>query len=890
MRRLRGWVKRLSGLFGQPRRDRDLDEEIESHVQLHTDDGLREGLTLVEARRQAILQLGGLDATKEACRDQRGLPWLETWWRDARYAVRQLRKSPGFTAVAVLTLSLGIGANTVVFSVARTVLLRPLGYEDEDRLMWIQRVNTQTGATESQLSWQDLEDIRVATQSFESVVTDNSSDARWEDGDQSKNVPAVRATPNLSGLLRLRPALGRLFLPSDGEANAAPVVLISHELWQSHFGGDASVLGQTVRLDNETRTIVGVLPPGLRFPIHRASSPGSGTLVKAWEKPFWIPMAAPRGQDGTSRAARMFPGIGRLKPGVSEAAARAELAGLSQRLAADFPESNRHWRFEVLSFRDQIFGRTLRGLPLLVGAVAVVLLICCANLANLLLARGVTRRRELAVRLALGAGRGSLARAAMMESVLLALLGGALGMAFASGAIRVIRDLASATVPFIREAAVDGAAIGFTTGVSLLTALAFGWLPAWRQSGGRAAEALRAGARSTGGREIRAWQQGLLIGQVAVVLVLLASAALLLESFRRLIGQDLGYQPRSVVTLNLDTPGFETNGALCRMYRALRERIAALPGVEHVGTISAVPLAGGWTFTERPHVVGEFVPEADRPSLAATFVAFDYFQAMGIPLREGRFFRDGELNDDGYGQLVILNEAAASAVFPGRSAVGGRFTVSSNPDRVLEVVGVVKDSRDVRLEEKPQPRFYWQYTFGGAQVVVRGKAPARVLAPMLRDAVRQTDARVRLDSVRSMEEIVAATVAERRFLMIMVAAYAALALGIAVVGIFGVIAYQVAQRTDEFGIRLALGANPAGLMRLVLAQALRVVAVGVLIGLLLSLATGRLLTSQLFELSPHNPWLLGGVSLLMLSAALAASALPARRAAKVDPMVALRSE
>ncbi len=446
--------------------------------------------------------------------------------QDLRFALRQLLKNPGFTAVAVLTLALGIGANTTVFSVARTVLLRPLGYEGEDRLMWIRRVNTQTGATENQLSWQDLEDIRAATHSFESVVTDNSSDARWEDGDQNRIVPAVRATPNLPSLLQLRPALGRLFFPSDGEANAAPVALISHELWQSHFGGDANVLGQTVRLDHETWTIVGVLPPGLQFPVHRAPSPGSGTLVKAGEKPIWIPMSTPRGEDGTSRAARMFLGIGRLKPGVSEATARTELAGLSQRLAADFPESNRHWSFEVLSFRDQVFGRTRQGLPLLIGAVAVVLLICCVNLANLLLARGVTRQRELAVRLALGAGRGRLVRAAMAESVLLALLGGILGIAFAGGAVRVIQNLASTTVPFIREATVDGTAVG----ISLLTALAFGWLPALRQSCGHAAEVLRAGVRSTGGREIRAWQRGLLVGQVAVVSVLLASAALLLLS------------------------------------------------------------------------------------------------------------------------------------------------------------------------------------------------------------------------------------------------------------------------------------------------------------------------------------------------------------------------
>jgi putative ABC transport system permease protein len=809
---------------------------------------------------------------------------------DLRLAFRQLLKNPGFTAVAALTLALGIGANTVVFGVARTVLFRPLGFEGEDRLMWIRLANTQSGTSEDRLSWREMEDIRASVKSFGSVATFGTPGVTWEDGDQSDEVSALRMTPNLAGVLRLRPALGRMFLSSDAAAGEEPVVLIGHELWQSRFGGSPDVLGQTVQLDKKPRTIVGVLPAGLQFPLERAPSLGTGNALKAGQQSFWLPMGEPRGEDGTSRSARMFLAVGRLKPGVTEQTARAELAALGQRLAAEFPESNRNWSFDVVSFRDQIFGRTRQGIPLLAAAVAAVLLLCCANLANLLLARGVTRQRELAVRLALGAGRRRLVRALMMESVLLSLLGGSAGIAFAHGALHIIRDMASAIVPFIREARVDGTAIAFTAGVSLLTALIFGLLPALRQSRVEAADALRTGTRSTGGPQIRAWQQNLLVGQIAVVLVLLASAGLLLESFRRLIGQDLGYQPRSVIAMDLNQSGFDTNGDVCRMYRTLRERLAGLPGIEAVGTISSAPLTGKWTFNERPDIVGQPLPLVDRPLLAATFVAFDYFQAMGIPLRDGRFFRDDELKDDGYGQIVILNEAAAAVLFPGRSAVGGRFTVGSNPDRVLEVIGVVKDTRDVRLEEKPQPRFYWQYAFGGAQVVVRGKAPARVLMPMLRDTVQQTDTRVRIDSMHPMTEIVSATVAERRFLMIMLATYAAVALGIAAVGIFGVVGYQVAQRTNEFGIRLALGASPHGLLRLVLLQAGRLVLFGQFIGLAVSFATNRLLASQLFGLSSHDPFLLATVSVVLLLVALVASFLPALRAARVDPMVALRYE
>jgi putative ABC transport system permease protein len=809
---------------------------------------------------------------------------------DLRFAFRQLLKNPGFAAVAALTLALGIGANIVVFSVAKAVLLRPLGFDGENRLMWIRLANTQTGASEDQLSWRDMEDIHASAQSFESVATFGSPGATWEDGDKSDEVSALRVTPNLLDALRLRPALGRMFVSADAAGDDEPVVLISHELWQSRFGGSPGVLGQTVQLDKKSRTIVGVLPAGLMFPLARAPVLGTGTILKAGQQSFWLPMSEPRGEDGTSRSARMFAAVARLKPGVTEATARAELAALGERLATEHPESNRNWSFNVVSFRDQILGRTRQGIPLLAAAVAAVLLICCVNLANLLLARGVTRHRELAVRLALGAGRGRLVRALMMESVLLSLLGGGAGIAFANGALQIIRDLASASVPFIHEAAVNGTVIAFTAGISVLTALVFGLLPALRQSRAEAADALRTGTRSTGGPQIRAWQQSLLVGQIAVVLVLLASAGLLLESFRRLVGQDLGYQPRSVIAIDLNQSGFDTNGDVCRMYRALRERLAALPGVEAVGTISSAPLTGKWTFNERPDIVGQSVPLADRPSLAATFVAFDYFQAMGIPLREGRFFRDDELKDDGYGQIVILNEAAATRLFPGRPAVGGRFTVGSNQNRILEVVGVVKDTRNVRLDEKPQPRFYWQYAFGGAQVVVRGRIPASALMPMLRDTVKQTDARVRIDSARTMTEIVASTVAERRFLMIMVATYAAVALGIAALGIFGVVAYQVAQRTNEFGVRLALGASPSGLLRLVLMQAGRLVAVGLAVGLALSFATNRLLASHLFGLSPHDPVLLMTVSVVLMLVALFACWLPARRAARVDPMEALRYE
>ncbi len=805
---------------------------------------------------------------------------------DLKFAIRQLRKNPGFTAVAVLTLALGIGANTVVFSVTKTVLFHSIGFDAPDRLMWIRLANTESGSVEDRLSWREIQDIREGTTSFDSIATFGAPGAIWNQADGAVEVSALRVTPGLAEVLRIRPVLGRMIATADLDADAEPVVMISDELWQSHFGSSPDVIGQTVRLDEKSRAIIGVLPPGLRFPFERTVSLRTGGHIEAGVQSFWFPLSVWGGDDRTSRNARMFLPVARLKPGVSEKTARAELAAFGQRLAADHPETNRQWTFNLVSFRDLILGRTRQAIPILTVAVGLVLLICCVNLANLLLARGVARQRELTVRLALGVHRRRLVRTLLTESVLLALLGGALGIVFAAGSLEIIRVLASGRVPFIEEATLSGAVLAFTMGLSVVAGLMFGLLPSVYLTRAAVADSLRTGPRTTGNPQVRLWQRRLLIGQVAIVLPLLASAGLLLESFRRLVNQDLGYRTESVVLIDLSTWGFKTNGELCRMYRALRERLAALPGVVAVGTSSSAPLTAKWTFEIKAQVLGHPLPEAERPSLAATFVAFDYFQAMGIPLLEGRFFRDAEMKDDGYGQNVILNETAADLLFPGRSAVGGRFTVG----RDLEVIGVVKDTREVSLAEKPQPHFYWQYAFGGAQVVVRSATPGAALIPALRETVQQTDPRILRMDFHTMKEIVAGTVAERRFLMLLLAAYAGVSLLIAVVGILGICGHQVAQRTFEFGVRLALGASPSGLLRLVFVQSGRLVLTGLALGLVLSLVAGRLLASQVFELSPYDPEVLGTVSLAFFLVALLASFLPARRAARTNPMEVLRNE
>ncbi len=821
-------------------------------------------------------------------RNRRRFWWLDGLAQDLRHGVRQLIRRPVFGAIAVLTFALGIGANTAVFSVAKTVLLRPLGFDAPEQLLWVWQVDTRTGSIDDRVSWRDLEDIRGTTRVFASLAMFGARAATWERDGRLEELPALGVSANLADVLRIRPALGRLLVPADAEEGAAPVVLISHELWQTRLGGAPDVIGQRFRLDETVYTVVGVLPPGLQFPLGRAPSAGTGTTLTAGRQAFWFPLQVDR-EARASRGARMFLPIGRLRPDATTEAASTELAALGRRLAAEHPDTNRGWTFDVVSFRDQVLGRTRYGIPMLAAAVAAVLLVCCVNLANLLLAQGVARRGEMAVRVALGASRRRLVQAALLETSLLALLGGAVGLFLAEAVLRAVRVLAPANVPFIREATVDLAAVAFTAGLSLVTALVCGLLPAVRQSRVGVAAAVPQGTRTTAGPRIRAWQQRLLMGQIAAVLVLLTSAGLLLESFRRLTGQDLGYRPHAVIALDLRTRGFETGEATSRMYRALHGRLAALPGVDAVGTISSTPLTGTWTFTEKAHAVDTPLPEADRPSLAGTFVAYDYFQAMAIPLLGGRYFRDADLKDDDVGRMAILNEAAATALFRGRPAVGGRFTIG-NQARVLDVVGVVKDTRDVRLEDRPQPRFYLHYAFGDAQVVVRSRVPPETLTPLLRDTVQATDRRVVVRDITAMTDIVAATVAERRFLMLMLVAYAAVALGIAAVGTFGVAAFHVAQRTREFGVRLVLGASPRGLLGLVLLQAGRTAVAGLAIGLVCSFVASRLLASQLFGVSPHEPWLLATASLVLLVVTLLASLLPARRATRINPMGSMRFE
>jgi putative ABC transport system permease protein len=800
-----------------------------------------------------------------------------------------LRKHPGFTAIAVLMLALGIGANSTVFSVAKAVLFRPLGMEEPGRVAWISFTDTVSGKAIENFSWTDFTELRASASGFSEMALIAWPGVIWENGDHIEPLTSLNSTPELFKILDVRPVLGRLLTEADGQPGAEPVALITYEFWQKRFAGDPTIIGRSLRLSETASTVVGILPAGIEFPIGHAPAISTGSTVYAGTHDIWLPLAV-GGADRTQRGNRMFPIIGRLKPGTQFPVARAELAAIGQRWAADFPALNRNLALTAIPYRDKALGPAQKGIHVLTAAVAAVLVICCVNLANLLLARGVARHRELAVRHALGASRARTIRALLAECGLLSLGGGALGILLASYAVQAIRRYGPPEMPFLHEITIDATVVAITAVISIGTGLIFGFLPALWQSRVGAGDALKSGVRSSVGPEIRSWQRSLLIGQIALALVLVVAATLLLESFRRLMSVDIGYQPRQVITADLGNWAIPTNEETVRLYREIARRVAALPGVEAVGTIQSIPLTGKWTWEEKAQVRGAAVPESEQPSLAITFVAFDYFKAMQIPIVAGRFFGADELRDDGYGKFIIINEAAARALFPGRSALGQSFSISSTPDRFYEVVGVVRDTRDVRLEEKPQPRFYLNYAHGGSQLLVRSSAPAAATIAMMRATLKQFGSRVMINDIKTMSGIVSDTVAERRFLAMMLTIYAAIALLLAATGIFGVAAYQVAQRTNEFGIRLALGATPARLMRLVLSETFRHALLGATIGLVLAFAVAQLLASHLYEVSPHDPVLFATATLLLFAIGLIASLLPARRAAKVEPVESLRCD
>jgi putative ABC transport system permease protein len=809
---------------------------------------------------------------------------MNAFWQDLRYGARMLIKKPGFTFVAVLTLSLGIGANTAIFSVVHAALLRPLPYEKPEQLVMIWESNLSRGLDRSQVSPVTYCDWREQKHLFDKIAGWWYPQVNLTDtGSEPQRVRTVDVTDAFFDVLGVRPVIGRGFQPGEDRPGGERLAVIGHELWRNRYNSDPNILGKSVTLDGRSYSIIGVAPPGFNYP----------NETEVWCPLGWEPLQH-------SRNARFFEVVARLKPGVTTQQAQAEMSALSNRIAQENPQSNKDWGAAVVSLRDQLVGDFRTALLVLFGAVGLVLLIACANVANLLLARAGTREKEVAIRLAIGATRGRLLRQLLTESILLALLGGALGLLIAAWGADVLLKLNPVEIPRLDNLTVNWQILGFTFGVALLTGLVFGLIPALQASKPDLNSALKEGGRDSqsGGGRLRG---ALVIAEIAIAVVLLVGAGLLIKSFLRLQSVDAGFNPANVLTFNLQLPAssYRDWRQVSELYSQLIARLKVVPGVESADAAGFLPLEGGWPtkflIQGQPPVRGEEPVAQHRP------VSEGYFQTMGIPLLGGRQFDERD-NPDAPG-VMIVNEALARRYFPNEDPVGKRITTTSRQygplGRVMpaslemEVVGVVGDEKNSSLSKTAEPAIYFshrQFAYRSMSVVVRSTAAPLSLANAARNEVWAIDRNLPVSNVKTMEQRLGDAIAQPRFSALLLGLFAALALLLAAVGIYGVISYMVEQRTREIGMRMALGASAGDVLKLVVGRGLALTLAGVALGVLGAFGLTRLISGLLYGVKTTDPLIFAAMPALLALIALLACYIPARRAAKVDPMIALRHE
>jgi putative ABC transport system permease protein len=803
---------------------------------------------------------------------------MDTVLQDLRYAFRTLGKNPGFAAVAVLALALGIGANTAIFSVVNAVLLRPLPFPDPDRLMMVLSSNPGKGYPENPVSPPDFLDWRAQNRAFEGMAAFDPSAFNLNEGTEPERIPGARVSASFLGLVGVKPILGRDFLEEEDRDGAEPVVLIAHGLWIRRFGSDSGIVGRTILLNGRRRTVVGVLPQGYAFPNHSE---------------VWTPIAFDH-DDLTGRGGHYLKVLARLRPGVTIAAAQADMDSIAERLRRQYPDSNTGWGTLVAPLNEMMVGGVRPALLVLIGAVGFVLLIACANVANLLLARATERQKEVAIRLALGAGRARLVRQFLTESAVLGLLGGLIGLLLALWGTDLLVAAGGENLPRFREVSVDGRVLLFTLGLSLLTGIIFGVIPALQASRPDLNETLKEGGRGgTVGRARHRLRGALAVGEIALALVLLIGAGLMLKSFLRLVSVDPGFRPEHLLTLNVSLPQAEyPDGTRQSVFlRESLQKLSALPGVEAAAAATTLPLSGdliSYTFS----VDGRSGQSpAERSSALYDGVSPAYFRAMGIRVLKGRSPQETDVV--GGARVVVVNEAFARRVFPGEDPIGRRIGIDDGPQAWREIVGVVADVKQTSLDGETRQHMYEPLSQAPSpwlSFVLRTTVEPAGLAAAARRAILEIDHRQPIADVKTAETLVAESVTQPRLAMILLSVFAGTALLLAGMGTYGVIAYSVGQRTHEFGIRMALGAGRGEVLRLVVRQGLLLACIGVLLGLVAAAGATRLLGGLLFGVSPTDPITYAGVALLLIGVALVACLVPARRATLVDPISALRCE
>jgi putative ABC transport system permease protein len=797
--------------------------------------------------------------------------------QDLRYGARMLLKNPGFTLIAVMTLALGIGATTTIFSLVNGVLLRPLPYHDSERLVLINEISAQRGPMGG-ISFANLLDWREQNQVFTGIAAWGGGGYTLTGDGDPEQLPGSSISYNTFEILGVSPVLGRTFRAEEDRPEHDLVVILSHGLWERRFGAKPEIIGQTITINNRPRTVIGVMPPGFKFP----------DIAE-----LWLPLAL-----DTRRWTRNDHGLGclaRLKPGVMLAQARADMNSVARRIEEQNPVTNEGMGVTLVQMRDGlVLASSRKSLLILLGVVGLVLLIACANVANLLLARASARQREVAIRAALGAGRWRIFRQLLTESFLLGVIGGAFGLALAFLGLDLLLAAIPTDRPFWMKLNIDNRVLGFTTGISLLTGLVFGTAPALQASRVDLNETLKEGGRSAAGASHHRLRRLLVITEVALSLILLIGAGLLMRGFLRLQGVNPGFKPENVLTMRVGLPGskYDTPEKRRTFFQELIERIEALPGVQKAGATSNLPLRGTWG---RSLTVEGFpvLSVGQAPMISHHIITPDYFKAMGIPILMGRDFTDADTRDGL--KVTIIDERLAREYWPNQSPLGKRIRFGPPEDNepwhtIVGLVGNVKNEGLSLTQSKSVYLPHAQISIGGMGLAVRAAASPERLVGAIRDQVKGIDPNLPVSQVLTMTQVVSLSIWQPRLLAILFGVFAGVALVLASVGIYGVMAYSVAQRTHEIGVRLALGAQRGDVLRLIVVQGMKLTGIGTVIGLAGALVLTRLIQSLLFEVSTTDPVTFGLVATLLGIVALLACYIPARRATKVDPMVALRYE
>jgi putative ABC transport system permease protein len=868
-----------SRFFRRNKWDAERARELDAYLESETAENIARGMSPGVARDAARRKLGNLTQIREEIYHMNSLGFLETFLQDVRFAFRMLRKNPGFTAIAVLTLALGIGANTAIFSVINAVMLRPLPYKNPSRLVMVwSDHHLRGGPAHEWTNPADFYDWRAQSKSMEDMAVFAGWGPTLTGRTEPELLTGSRVSYSLFSVLGVAPEFGRDFTTEDDKPNGPRVVIISHDLWQREFHSDPAQIGRQINLDGNGYSVIGVMPAGFSSPIIA-------------NREIWTPLQAP----SRGRGNAVIRAIGRLRPGSSLAQAQAEMDGIASRISQAYPQTNARIGVSLVPLQEQISGPVRTPLLVLLGAVCLVLLIGCSNVANLLLARAADRQREISVRIALGAKRSRLVRQLLTESCLLAFVGGAAGLLLAVWGMRALAAQLPPAIASVSHVGLDPVVLAFTLGIALFTGIVFGLVPAFQASRVHLNETLRLSGRgSTSGKGRHRLRNVLVVADVALALALSVGAGLLLKSFVRLSSVDLGFQADHLLTVNLFLPrtSYPNDPQIDNFYSQLEQKVGALPGVLGVTDVSDPPLAGGGSDTSI-FIEGRPIPApTDMPDIWYSSVTPSFFKTLGIPLIRGRVFDDRDIANKP--AVVVINESMSRRYWPGEDPIGKRIGTGSpeKPDW-SEIVGVVHDIKFFGLDKDQPPSMYAplaELPQRGMTLMVRTVGPPLNLSSAVRQTVWAQDSNLAVPKFATMQDSVDLAAQQARVISTMTTLFALIALVLAAVGLYGVMAYIVTERTNEIGIRIALGASRSDVLNMILGGALRLGLIGVATGLVASYFLTHLLSGLLFGVQPTDPATFAAVGLLLIGVSLFASYIPARRAMRVDPMVALRYE